>query len=293
MKKFVILSLIFLLSLTSCSNQENAPNTDFIVSSRQNDRYKNVQSAIDAAYIQGGGLVKIEHGVYRENLHLKNGVDLWGDVGVADTKTCVIQGTHTPPINGSVTIRNIFLSNEKDIIKSEEVGASTIILIDCAIEVKDGYTFNLPNWKGAIVGFDLGEIESTNNGAIYNLKGANVFLTDLTMGSGDKNPMILSGPTEIFGCVIKPPVEFQKKASALIGGASLFQNTLTILDSASVESYGSVIISEKNPGIVSQSNSKSLFARTTINSSLGQPVQQDNEEKLELLDTLFINKQKE
>ena len=252
-------------------------------------QFTNIQSAIEAAHAAGGGLVKIEPGLYIENLKLYSEVDLWGEVGIADTKTCVIQGTHTPPSSGSITIRNIFLESKGDIIKSEEAGTTTIILVDCAMSVYDGYTFNIPNWRGTITGFDLGEIGSINNGGIFNLGGASIFLTNLTMGSGTKNPMVLSGPLEIFGCVIKPVIEFRNNAYGLIGGASFFHNTLILLDDAALENYGSVIVSRENPGIIHKSRSNNILVNIIIHSSAEFAIENKGSGILELTGTVFVD----
>lgn len=286
---FLVAFIGFSVFVSGCSSQDSSqdPKSAYVGKSTSS-KYLTIQSAIDALSKRGGGLVKVEPGIYNENLTLRDGVDLWGEVGVADTKTCVIHGTHLPPASGTLTIRNIFLSSDSDVLSSDEPGDSVLILIDCAVSVKDGYTFNLPHWKGALVGFDLGEIGSENNGGIYNLGGSKVFITNLTMGSGDRRPMVLSGPTEIFGCVIKSPVEFHKESSSLIGGASLFQNPLSIFDSSKVESYGSVVVSKDKTGIINHSQSRSLFARTTVNSTSGLPVQ-DTTQTLDILDPLFNN----
>ena len=141
----------------------------YIVDANGDTPYTTIQSALDAANTAAvATAVYVRAGTYTENLTLYDGIDLWGAVGVADTETCKIIGVHTPPATGTFTLRNIFLESATDIFNSAVAGTADLILIDCAINVTNGYTFNLVNWTGSFTGFDVGEIGSTNDGWINN-----------------------------------------------------------------------------------------------------------------------------
>lgn len=244
----------------------NYPITPYVVGPVGQAGYQTVQSAINAANNVGGGTVYIQPGIYVENLKLFEGVDLWGAVGVADTQTCKIIGAHTPPLKGALTIRNIFLQNDNHIFSSAEEGSSKIILIDVAVGLADGYTFNLPKWSGALVGFDIGEIGSINDGWINNTGGATVFLTNITMGKGSKNTMITSGPVEIYNCIVQCPVDFQKDSKGVIDGGTLFQQSVIFSDTSSFKISNSTFQGINDSPITYNSSANSSIATSLIRS---------------------------
>ena len=147
---------------------------------------------------------------------------------MADTATCTITGTHTPPTSGAMTIRNIFLVGTNAIFSSAAAGTATLILIDVAVDVTNGFTFDCVNWTspGGFVGFDIGEIGSTNDGWVNNTGGAAVFMTNITMGAGTGQTMVTSGAVELYGCVVGCPSDFQTGTDAFIG-ATYFQQPVT------------------------------------------------------------------
>lgn len=228
--------------------------------------YTTIQSAIDAANAAGGGTVYIQPGTYTENLTLFDKVDLWGAVGVADTSSCVITGVHTPPTSGALTIRNINLSNATDIFNSNASGTATLILIDCFVTVTNGYTFNLPNWTGTFVAFDVGQ-GGTDNGEINNTGGATVFYTNVTAGKGSANTCTISGPFEIFDVAFNCPLTIQGSATGTINGGSWILNTLTTSNTASVQINNSLLSTGSNISITHNSSSPLILGDVSINSS--------------------------
>lgn len=249
------------------SENKSYPITPFVVGLVGQAGYQTIQSAINAAHAVGEGTVYIQPGIYAEDLILYDKVDLWGAVGVADTGACKIIGVHTPPLTGALTVRNIFLESPTHILSSAAVGTATIILIDAAVSVVNGYTFNLPNWEGSLVGFDIGEIKSSNDGWVNNTAGATIFMTNSTMGAGTQNPMILSGSVEIYDCVVQCPTIFQKFSKGIIGGGSLFQQPTTFSHEASFKITNSTFQSGNLPAVIYNSSKNSSIATTVIAST--------------------------
>ena len=232
-----------------------------------NSRFQTVQAALDQADSDGGGTVVLHPGTYTEDLTLYANVDIWGAVGVADTGVCKIIGTHTPPATGSLTIRNVFLESATDIFNSAVAGTGDLILIDCAIDVTNGYTFNLLNWTGGFACFDIGEIGSTNDGWVNNTGGATVFMTNITMGAGSANSMITSGFVELYNCVVQCPVDFQTGTTGLAAGGSVFKENVTFSNNATMEIANCYFTTGAVQAITYNSSGNSSLTDCTINSS--------------------------
>ena len=256
------------LSVTNTNLQKSTyPITPYVVGPIGQAGYQTIQAALNAAHTAGGGTVYVQPGIYAENLRLYDKVDLWGAVGVADTGACKIIGIHTPPLTGALTVRNVFLESTTHVFSSKATGTSTIILIDAAVSVTNGYTFNLPNWTGLLVGFDIGEIKSSNDGWINNTAGATVFMTNNTIGAGTQNPMIVSGPVEIYNCVVQCPTNFQKLAKGIIDGGSLFQQPTIFSHEASFKISNSTFQGSSLPAITYNSSKNSSIATSLITST--------------------------
>jgi len=230
--------------------------------------YQTIQSALDAANAAGiAAAVFIRPGIYAENLTLYDGIDLCGAVGIADTETCKIIGIHTPPASGTLTIRNIFLQSATHILSSAVAGTCELILIDCAVNVTNGYTFNLPNWTGSLSAFDIGEIGSTNDGWINNIGGSFVFMTNITAGKGSLNTCTISGDSEFYNAHIQCPITFQSTGTSNIGGGCLFDNTLTTSDTSLVTINNSTFNTGSNQAITHNSLNNLSISTVTIDSS--------------------------
>jgi hypothetical protein len=231
--------------------------------------YTSIQSAIDAANADGvsGAAVYVKPGTYTENLTFYDGIDLWGAVGVADTQTCKIIGKHTPPSSGTLTVRNIFLQSATHIFDSNAAGSCGLILIDCAVNVTNGYTFNLPNWTGGLTGFDIGEIGSTNDGWINNSGGSFVFMVNITMGKGTGNTCTISGNSEFYNVHVQCPISFTSTGTANISGGCWFDGTVSTADTATVSIGNSLVSTGATQAITHESANQLSLADVTINSS--------------------------
>lgn len=232
-----------------------------------NSRFQTIQAALDQANSDGGGTVVLHPAIYTENLTLYANVDIWGACGVADTQVCKIIGVHTPPAAGSLTIRNIFLESATDIFNSAAAGTGTLILIDCAIDVTNGYTFNLPNWTGGFACFDIGEIGSTDDGWVNNTGGATVFMTNITMGAGNGNTMVTSGFVELYNCVVQCPVDFQTGTNGIVAGGTVFKQNVTFSNNSTLEIANSYFSTGASQALTYNSSANSSISDCTINSS--------------------------
>jgi len=256
------------INLSNSLGLARFPITSYVVGLAGEAGYTTIQSALDAANAAGiPAAVYVKPGTYTENLTLYDGIDLWGAVGVADTQTCTIIGTHTPPASGTLTIRNIFLQSATNIFNSAVAGTAALILIDCAVNVTNGYTFNLPNWTGSFTGFDIGEIGSTNDGWINNTGGAFVFMVNITMGAGNGNTCIISGNSEFYNVHVQCPITFQSTGTSVISGGCWFDNTLTTANTAVVSIFNSLFDTGANQAITHSSASTMILSTTSIDSS--------------------------
>ncbi len=253
-------------SLTVTETTGAYPITPFVVGIAGQAGYTTIQSALDAADAAGGGTVYVQPGVFTENLTLYDSVDLWGTIGVADTETCKIIGTHLPPTSGAITIRNIFLENATDIFNSAMPADTNIILIDVGIDVTNGFTFNLPDWTGSLIGINIGEVQSTNDGWVNNTGGAPVSMTNMTVGAGTGQSMVTTGTVEIANCIVDCPIDFQTGTSALITGGSLFQKPVTFSDNSTAAIVNSTFKPTSGAGIIYQSSGDTSITSCGVDS---------------------------
>lgn len=160
--------------------------------------YTTIQAALDAANTAGGGVTYVQPGTYTENLNLYTTSQIVGAVSNSDVagnaSIVTIAGIHTPPTTGSVSISNVYLSNATDIFNSAAAGSATLILENVNINCTNGYTFNLPNWTGALAKFNVQD-DSTTNGVVNNTGGAVVYIQSSNSGAGTAKTMTVSGPT--------------------------------------------------------------------------------------------------
>lgn len=176
-------------ALTSSNIPYFGQITLYVVDANGSTPYTTIQSAINAANAAGGGQVWVRPGTYIENLTFYSGIQL----SSPSEQSVTIIGTHTPPASGTLNIDRLTLQSAADIFNSAAAGSTVIIIEDCTISVTNGYTFNLPNWTGALALYDMGE-SSTNNGVVNNSGGATCFFVSVSIGSGTGNTMITSGP---------------------------------------------------------------------------------------------------
>lgn len=278
-------------TITIGTSASGFPISPYVVGPVGQAGYQTVQAGINAAHAAGGGTVYVQPGTYTENLTLYTGVDLWGAVGIADTATCLIIGVHTPPSSGTQTIRNIFLQSATHIYSSAVAGTAALILIDCAINVTNGFTFNCPNWtaSGSFSAFDIGEIGSTNDGWVNNTGGAVVFMTNVTMGAGSSNIMLSSGSCELYNCVVKCPVNFVTGSSVLVDGGTLFQNSVTLSNNSTGTINNSSISSGTAAALTMSSSASWTISSCSITSSNNPAIAGAGAGTLTISDVTFLS----
>ena len=267
-----------------------APISKYIVDPDGTGDYITIQAALDAANaLAPDAAVYVRPGTYTENLTLYDGIDIWGAVGVADTETCKIIGVHTPPAAGTFTLRNIFLESATDIFNSAVAGTAMLILIDCAIDVTNGYTFNLVNWTGSFAGFDIGEIQSTNDGWINNTGGATVFMTNVTIGAGVGNPMITSGSVTLYNTIVQCPCTFGNGTSGNANGGCFFRGTTTFTGNGTLDISNSNFSTGATQALTHSSTSDISLADVTINTSYNPSIGGAGAGNLEIGSITFLD----
>lgn len=239
----------------------------FVVGSAPDAGYRTVQAGLDAANAVSGGTVYVQPGTFTENLTLYDQVDLIGAVGVGGSEACKIIGTHTPATTGTFTIKDIYLDGTEAIFSDPAAGSATIILENVGIEVATGFTFNLPNWTGKLIGANIRSNGSTDDGWVNNVGGADVFMTNLSMGAGTARTMVTSGLVELHNCVVKCPVDFQSGTDALIGSGSSLEKTLNFSGVSVGTLSNSTIITGTDPALIHNSSAAISLTGMGINSS--------------------------
>lgn len=183
-------------TLTITPTAGGYPITPYVVGPLGIAGYQTIQAGLNAANAAGGGSVYVMPGTYNESLTLFGNTDVVGNPGNSDAATSgnsvIINGVHTPPTTGSFTFANVQLQSATHIFNSAAAGSAELILINVSCAITNGYTFNLPNWTGPLVTYNLGEA-SVNNGMVNNNGGAICFFISATHGAGTLNSMITSG----------------------------------------------------------------------------------------------------
>lgn len=212
--------IIFFLIFNIGIAHETALISNYIVAKDGTGSYNTIQSAIDTAASKGGNAaIWIKNGIYRENLSLRSGINLIGATGLGDFGDAEIVGTHTPPLEGHIILRNLKWSGEHSIFYSEEPGTAHIAMLDTCLNVKSGYTFYLPYWNGseggAIELFDVnpGDPAQCQDGVICNpYGGVKVFLYNAAIGAGKSYVMQISGEMVMLAASINCPAHFSSCA---------------------------------------------------------------------------------
>lgn len=172
------------------------PITPYVVGPVGLAGYQTIQSALDAANAAGGGIVYVQPGSYTESLTLYGNTQVSAVSGNSDSgtagNTVVITGVHTPPTSGSFTFASVRLNSATDIFNSSAAGTASLVLINVFINTTSGFIFNLPNWTGTFVTYNVGD-GSTNNGVVNNTSGAVCFFISATHGAGTGKTMVTSG----------------------------------------------------------------------------------------------------
>jgi len=212
------------------STQVDLHVTPFIVSASgitNGANFTTIQAACNAANAAGGGIVVVQPGTYTENLTLFSDVHIMG-LQFADAGGGVnIIGTHTPPTSGGFAFQYVSLSSATAIFNSAAAGTTHLILANAAVNVTNGYTFNLANWTGKLESFDVNAAIGTADGYINNSGGSTIAIFDSSIGSGTTNVMTISGPYFVNGIAVYCPVNFIT-GSSLFSDFSTYGQTITI-----------------------------------------------------------------
>lgn len=196
--------------------------------------YQTVQAAVDAAQADGGGTVYVRPGIYTEDLVLYDAVDITAAVATPAGFQTTIIGVHTPPAAGDMSFRNLALSDTTDILASAVAGTTTIVIIDCVIDVANGYTFNMPNWTGLIVFMNSHCIGTQDGFADIGAGGANFLGLNSTLGIGATNIMALGGANRINNCNVDCQMDWVGNATGIIRASQLTQTWLVSDNAACV-----------------------------------------------------------
>lgn len=269
--------------------QGMSPITEYVVAADGSADYTTIQFAINAANAAGGNAaVYVRPGTYVENLTLYSTVDIIGADGIADDATCIIRGIHTPPAAGTFTMRNIRLESATHIFNSAAAGTANLFVIDCQIVITNGYVFNLLNWTGTLVYFDVGSA-STNDGVINNTGGATVFITDATIGAGAGNQMIVSGNCTLFNVHIQCPVSLQGASITTLNGGSWIDRTITVAATGSLTCSDTTFSTGATASLTQSSANSITLSNVTIISAANPCITGAGAGTLNLSNVTFTN----
>lgn len=203
------------------------PITPFVVGPAGSAGYQTVQAALDAANTAGGGIVGVQPATYTENLTLYDATSVVGLTNSLQDTPVVIVGVHTPPASGTFGFDKIRLESATDIFNSAVAGTATLYVNNGAIDITNGYIWNLPNWTGTFNGNDMGDAGSTNNGIANNSGAAVIFLNNGVYGAGTLNTFTSdAGLTRLDLCEIACPSNFS--GGFLDINIAFFTQTMTL-----------------------------------------------------------------
>jgi len=209
--------------------------------------YSTIQSAIDACFTAGGGLVLITKGTYTENLTLKIGVALRAAEANVDSLNVNIIGTHTPDTsNGIISFAGINFFGTTSIFSSSAAGQCYMAFQFCNwILSGSGYIFDMLNWVGptglvpgsnGVGAISSGDLSTGASGFLRNTAGMKVALIDSYIGSyvgGGSLPLIVSGRIEIAISDVYCPIQIQGGTGSFIENTGIHRGGITVSGSSS------------------------------------------------------------
>ncbi len=261
------------------------PITPYVVGPVGQAGYQTIQSAVNAANSAGGGVVYIQPGTYTENLTLFTNIVLWG----SSEQTTFIIGTHTPPSSGILNIFRVFLQGAAAIFSSAAAGTTAFIMEDCAVNVTNGYTFDLLNWvsPGSVAVGNIGPF-GTNDGFFRNTGGAGFFSFGAGLGNGTANSMTISGLMILLGGDIQCPVSFQT-GSIFQADTAYFTASLTFANNSTGSINNCRISAGTAPAITMSSSGPLSIYHSTIQSTNVPAIAGSGAGVLTYADLTFIN----
>lgn len=210
-------------TLTLTPKANGYPITPYVVGASSAAGYTTIQSAINAANAAGGGMIYIQPGTYTENLTFYDNIHLVSVIYENAFKV-VINGTHTPPTSGSITIRGCKLVGTNAIFSSAAAGSTNISFEECTFQVTDGWMCDLLNWTGTINVNDAGST-GTNDGVLRNSAGAGLFTNNCQVGAGTTRALTMNGPCRLDLTFLDCPATIS--GGAIFVNFALFSQTIT------------------------------------------------------------------
>jgi hypothetical protein len=253
--------------------------------------YITVQEGINAANAAGGGIVYVQPGSYTENLTLYADTEVVGTPGNSDAattgNTVVITGVHTPPATGSFTFANVRLVSATHIFSSAVAGSAALIIENSFIDITNGFLFNLPNWTGTFITYNIGE-GSTDNGMVNNAGGATCFFVSATHGAGTGQTMSTTGP------VIMQEVDLKCPWSAATGTTIacdyvIFERTVTAANDSTGAFHWCRFSNEGSAALIMSSAADIKLTHCTIDSSNNPAIDGAGAGTLTYSDLVFLD----
>lgn len=240
------------------------PITPFVVGPSDEADFLTIQEAIDASRNSPNqnGTIYIQPGIYTENLIFFNKINLVSIVptivSAGDLAGVTIIGTHTPDIDGTMSITGCNLTGTTAIFESNAPGGASISLEECFCSVTDGFIFDLIDWTGDLTIKSCGN-NSNSDGILNNLGGAALLvLEDSQLGQGNSRTLTTNSSTRIERTIIECKVELME-GNCFINYAS-FGRAVTFSGTSTVIALFSAFISGNADAItLTSSNPLSLF----------------------------------
>jgi hypothetical protein len=216
-------------------------NTKYVVDANGGTPYTTIQSALTAANAASvPATVYIRQGTYTENLTLYDDIILEG----ADPLVTVnIIGKHTPPLAGSLVLKNLTFTSATHILDSAGAGSTNISFDNCSINITSGYIANLTNWTG-FVAFTQVSDGSTNNGVFNNTATASCYVTDCPhIGAGTAHALTINGQLLVYNSNIGCSIALSGAvATSSIRSGSRIDGTITVSATAGINIIDSFLI---------------------------------------------------
>jgi hypothetical protein len=267
------------------------PITPYVVGPVGVAGYQTIQSALDAAHAASGGSVYVQPGIYTESLVLYGDTEVVGTPANSDLKTSGnttrIVGVHTPPVTGSFTFANVSLESATDIFSSSAAGTIPLFLLNVAVTITNGFTFNLPNWTGTLITYNVGD-NSTNNGMVNNSGGSVCFFISATHGAGTGQTMVTSGPVIMQEIDLKCPWDAQT-GTFIQCDYLIFEKNVTCSNNSTGSFYNCRFSPGSSAALTMSSSSAISLIDCMIDSSSNPCIQGSGIGTLTLNDISFVN----
>lgn len=216
----------------------NYQTSRYIVDADGTTPFTTIQSAIDQVVLDTPSApvtIQIRPGTYTENLVLVDAINLQG----FSEGQVIIDGTHTPPVAGNISLLNIKFVSATDILFNAAAGACNISFLNCIFQCTNGYIFNMDLWLGDLSITNSSDL-SLAGGVVFNSTGgAAIDIFDSQLGAG-ANVMTISGPARIFNSRVFCPTTFVLQASAAIQDSTI-DNIVTVSNDAQLQLYNSYL----------------------------------------------------